>query len=631
MPWQRLDFKPGVVKDRTRYSGYGYWYDSSLVRFRDGLPESWAGWVNLQDGFTYQGICRSLHRFSDLNGFEWVGMGTHSNFYVISDDVNTDVTPIESTTALGSNPVATTISSTTVTITQTAHGRFPGSSVILSGLTATNGVPASELNTEHVVVSFVDDDNYTITVTTAATSTGSGGGASGQVQNIFYAGSQDQITGGGWGYLGWGDEPWGGDATSADADQLGTWTQDNWGEDLVANAQGGPIFYWDATNPSDRMVDIRDLAGADGNAPTEAEFIVVSHRDRHLLAFGATVFGGSTAEPMSVRWCDQETITNWDEASTTSTAGSIPFSKGSKLLSAIGTTREILVWSDQVLYSLQYVGGSDIYVTEMIEGKSDIIGLHARTVNNGIVYWMGRTGIYAYDGRVRRLDCPVWDHIVSQIDYTQSQKVFVGSNRLYDEILFFYPASAASETAEILYYVSYNIADQTWAVGTLVRTAWLDGDSLNNPIAPGTDTKIYQHEVGASDGSTDPASALDAFIESAPFELTSEGSYDRGDRMMFVRRIIPDVTFRNFSNGSDTPATTIELKMMDKPGGGFDDTSSSQVTSSAIVAVETFTDDLQVRLRGRSLSVKYSTTNAGTRWRIGTPRIDARPDGQRGD
>jgi hypothetical protein len=634
MPWTKLEFKPGVIKDRTRYSGYGYWYDSSLVRFRNGLPEAWAGWENLNSDFEFQGICRSFNRFADNDGFSWVGVGTNSNFYMISDDIDYDVTPIASTSNLGTDPVATVDGSTTVTITDTAHDRFPGSSVVLSGLTATGGVPAGDLNKEHIVVSFISDNEYTIEVDTAATSTTSGGGSSGTADNVFYAGSVNQIYGGGWGYYGWGNEEWGGNPDDADSDRAGLWSHDNWGEDLVACARGGPIFYWDKTTPSARMVGIQDLAGADGNAPAYAEFIVTSHRDRHLLAFGTEEYSTGNFSPMTVRWCDQENILDWDESDTTGTAGSIPLSKGSRLISAISTQREVIVWSDQALYSMQYVGAPYIYVIEMIEGNSDILGLNARCVSDSTVYWMGRTGIYLYDGRVRKVNCPVWDHVKSNIDLLQSDKVFVTSNRLYNEILFFYPGLPSNadddDVAEILYYVSYNVTDETWAVGTLVRTAWLEGNALNNPIAAGTDGAIYEHEVGASDGSTTPATAIDAYVESAPFELSSEGSYDRGDRMMFIRRIIPDVTFREYDNNVDTPSMNIVLKMMDKPGGGFDDTSSSQVTSTAILPVETFTDDIHIRLRGRSLTVRYETNSAGARWRAGTPRIDVRPDGQRG-
>lgn len=625
MPWTRVEFRPGVTKDRTRYGAFGTWYDGSLVRFRNGLPEAWGGWVRNFVDFEFSGICRSLHRHSDLSGFQWVSFGTNNHFYMVSDDLDFEVTPIEESVMLGADPLATVNGSDVVTVMHTAHGKVPGQTLIMSGATAVGGISAGALNTEHVIQTFVDDDNYTIVVSETANSTTTGGGAAINVDYLYIAGSENQIHGGGWGSLTWGEEEWGGDPAVASADSLGVWTQDNWGEDLVANIRGGPIFYWDATNPGDRMVDILDLVGADGNAPAFAEFIVVSHRDRHLLAFGAEEFGTGNNAPMSFRWCDQEDILNWDEADTTNTAGSLPLSKGSYFIAAIATNREIMAWTDQALYSIQYIGAPFIYGADLIESKSDILGLKAATVNNGVVYWMGRTGIYMYDGRVRRMDCTLWDYVIRRINFDQIEKVFTSTNRLFGEVIWFYPST---DGLEIDSYIALDTESGAWTVGSLIRTAWLDGDSLNNPIATALDGKVYLHEVGGSNGENDPPTAINSYIESAPFELSSEGSYDRGDRFMFVRRILPDVTFRDFS-GVDTPSMNIVLKMMDKPGGGFEETSSSQVTRTATIPVEEFTDEVYVRLRGRAIVFRAETNTAGSLWRLGVPRIDMRTDGQR--
>jgi len=624
----RLEFKPGIVKSRTRYSAFGSWVDGSLVRFRDGLPESWGGWTKAFTvaNFAMEGICRSLFRFEDLMGFQWLGVGTNERFYLASDDLYYDVTPIASTATLGTDPIATSSGTTTVTVTHTAHGQYVGKYVIISGATGPiGGVPASEINIEHEIITVVDDDNYTIEVTTSASSSASGGGSSVNVSYLYRAGSESQIVGGGWGYLGFGDEYWGGDPSSALDDRLGIWSQGNWGEDLVACGQTGPIWYWDATNPSNRMVDILDLAGADGYAPSYTEFILVSQRDRHLIAFGAENYAGNAA-PMEFRWCDQEDITNWNEADTTGTAGSLPLSIGSKFISAISAPREIVAWSDSAIYSIQYVGAPYIFVADIIEAKSDICGLHACTTYNGVVYWMGRSGFYSYSGRVQKLPCTVWDYIYQRIDNVQLQKVHASTNRKFSEVIWFYQSM---DSTEIDSYVTFNPMSGEWCIGSLARTAWIDGTSLDGPMAASPDTYLYFHENGSDDGSVSPAVGIDSYIESAPIELSSEGAFDRGDRFMFIRRILPDVTFRDFDDEVNTPQMNIVLKMMDKPGGGFDDTSTSQVSRSAIVPVETFTEEAHVRLRGRSLTVRAESSSVGTQWRLGVPRIDVRTDGQR--
>jgi hypothetical protein len=623
VPWQKLSFQPGIIKDRTRYAAASYWYDGSLVRFRQGLPESWGGWVNGYSQLTFDGICRSLNRFSDLSGFRWVGVGTNSLFYVASDDLAYDVTPVNESVTLGTNPISTTSGSKVVKITHTDHGKFPGQWVVFSGATAVGGVTISG---KYVINSFIDDDHYTIMAATAATSTATGGGTAVVADYLYYAGTVGQIFGGGWGAGAWGQETWGGDPSETSADHIGIWSQDNWGEDLIANPMGGPIFYWDATNPSDRMVNILDLPGADGNAPTFAQFIIVSHVDRHVLAFGAEEFATGANASMSFRWCSQENIYNWDEADTTGTAGSLPLSRGSRFVSGIMTKREIVVWSDQAMYSVTYVGDPYIYTANIIANASDILGLKACTIYNGTVFWIGRSGIYTYDGTITHLDCPIWDYVFTNIDFSQAQKVFAATNAQFSEVLFFYQSMDSDEVDS---YISYNIAEKAWANGKLARTCWIDGDQLAQPLAAAPDHHLYLHEIGGEDGSVTPSIKINSYIESAPFELSSEGSYDKGDKMMFVRRMLPDITFRNYDNGVNTPKVNFVMKMMDKPGDNFGQTSSSQVSRSVIVPVEQFTDDVYVRLRGRSFTLRIETQNAGTLWRLGLPRLDARPDGQR--
>lgn len=625
MPWSKIRFSPGIVKNVTRYSADGTWVDGSLVRFRDGFPERWAGWVRGLDTLTFDGMCRSLHRWAVLNGIVYTGIGTNVRFYVAQDELWYDVTPIAETVVLA-NPLATTIGSKVITVTDTSHGKFAGDAVIISGAAAIGGIPAGDINKEHTVLAYVNDNQYTIQVATTATSTvAAGGGATVTFNYLYRAGGTDQsLVGGGWGGGPWGSGPWGG--SIGGSDRLGVWVQDNWGEDLIACAMDGPIFYWDATAPSSRMVNIRNLPGADGNAPQFARFIAVSHRDRHLLAFGVSnEFGGSTYSPMTVRWCSQENILNWDEADTAGTAGSIPLSRGSYLIAVEATQREFLLWSDAAIYSLQFVGAPDVYVAEMIADYSDIAGLNAATTFANTTFWIGRGGFYAYDGRVQKMNSTVWEYIRTDINWSQSQKIFASTNRAQDEVIWFYPSVAGLECDK---YVSYDIVNNAWTIGSLARTAWLDASFQFTPFAASVDHKLYHQDFGLDDGSENPPLPLNAYIESAPFELSSEGSFDKGDRFAFLRRILPDVTFPEV-DGSNPPQMRIVLKTMDKPGGGFGPQSSSQVTQTAIIPVEQFTQEAYVRLRGRSITVRLESDSRGSLWRQGTMRLDMRTDGQR--
>jgi hypothetical protein len=647
MSWTQLRISPGVVRNNTRYAVSGAWFDVSLVRFRDGLPEKWAGWTDRYSGFKFNGVCRSLHRHGTLNGQRWVSLGTSERFYMATDGAQYDVTPLLAEVTVPNCLSSYQIGSKVVFVQQTNHGRYPGDRVILSGVTTTvGGIPTSDFNgVEFTIVDWVSPNSYTIRSTTAASSVqASVGGAGVKLTYPFRPGSDDAIEGGGWGALGWSEEEWGGDYDGPVSsggtvafgafDQMGIWTQDNWGEDLVANAQSGPIFYWDASFASNRMVDILDLPGADGHAPSEAQFVVISHRDRHCLAFGCTRYDDPTiVEPMTVRWCNQEDIYNWDEGLLdTGTAGNLPLSNGSRFIAAQATAREILVWSDQALYSIQYVGNPYIYTAELLERWSDICGLKAVTSFNGMVYWMGQGGFYAYSGRTDKIPCPIWDYISVRLNRDQMSKVYASSNQLHNEVLFFYPSNEGGNL-EVDSYAAFDVVQQVWTFGSLARTAWMDLTALDPVIATSArpDLRVYEHDSGSDDGSTAPASPINAFIESGPIELSSEGSFDKGDRFAFIRRILPDVTFRDITTSSDVPQMLLTIRMMDKPGGDFLSTeqSSSPVARSVTIPVERFTEEAFVRLRGRSLTLRAESNTLGTNWRMGVPRIDVRTDGQR--
>tara|TARA_R110002110_G_C13369085_1_gene710145 strand:- start:638 stop:1315 length:678 start_codon:yes stop_codon:yes gene_type:complete len=224
-----------------------------------------------------------------------------------------------------------------------------------------------------------------------------------------------------------------------------------------------------------------------------------------------------------------------------------------------------------------------------------------------------------YGGQTQTLPCPVLSYVFDDFNITQKNKVHAATNSQFNEIMWFYCSADATEVDK---YVVYNQQDNAWYFGSLDRTAWVDRTTRAYPIAASdSDNLLYYHEKGADDGSTSPTSAITAYVESSDFELGA------GDRYQFVRRIIPDVSF----SGSEVsePSVTMTLKPRNFPGQDYGTSGSGAVTASQIVDVEQFTEQAFVRLRGRAMAFRIESSGAGVHWRLGRPRIEVRPDGQR--
>ena len=240
MPLQKILFKPGVNRENTRYTTEGGWYQSDKVRFRQGTPEKIGGWSRLSSN-TFLGVCRSLWNWITLQNFNLLGVGTNLKFYLELGGVYNDITPIRASAVL-SNPFATTNLSTTVTVTDAAHGAVNGDYVTFNNVAPVGGL---DLNSEYAIT-YVDANTYTIVSATAATSTVAAGGGS-TVQAIYEinVGLPYEIPLAGWGAGTWGAGSWGNGGTSTSALRL--WSQSNYGEDLILGFRGSPIYYWDAS------------------------------------------------------------------------------------------------------------------------------------------------------------------------------------------------------------------------------------------------------------------------------------------------------------------------------------------------------------------------------------------------
>jgi hypothetical protein len=537
-----------------------------------------------------------------------------------------------STTVLGSNPISTNDSTnvtspydrTTVTFTTaSAHGLIAGDVVYFSGASSVGGVDAKFLNRAFDIVSVTTTPAHTLTVyawTLASGGTATGGGNG--ITMIAYKPSSAE---------GWGDPS----RESTLALQLRLWSFDNFGEDLVMNPRDGGIYYWVENTPTLRAVDITTLSSA-SNCPTVATKVLISEVGQHTIAFGANPFGGSAQDKMLVRWSTDQSVRNWDEAATDENAGSIRLSNGSFIMTAEQTRKEILVWTDTALYSMQYTGSPYIFTASLISSGTDIIGPNCVATAVNTTFWMGSDNFYYYDGTVNRMPCTVREQVFPNLNFEQRYKVFASVNSELNEIIWFYPSNTTVNgitNTENDSYVIYNYAEKCWYYGTMGRTCWVDRGFGDNPIAASSDRYLYSHEVGADDGSTNPPSAIAAYITSSPVEI------EDGDRLGFVSRIIPDISFRQTPEQNPVGEVDFTIYPQNFPGGmaplnangvptnyyGTGDENAVKYNYS----VKTFTQQLFTRIRGRSVILKVSSDGLGVQWRLGTPRFDIRTDGRR--
>jgi hypothetical protein len=624
MALKKLVLKPGVNQENTRYTNENGWYISDKMRFRQGTPEKIGGWQRISAS-TFLGVCRSLWNWVTLQNFNLIGVGTNLKFYIEKGGAYNDITPIRSSSTINNNPFSTTNLSTTVTVTDTAHGGATGDFVTFSGATAVGGL---DLNNEYQIT-VLTANTYTITAATAATSTATGGGASVVAAYQVSVGPAIEVALTGWGAGAWGAGAWGVGTPSTTETNIRIWSQQNFGEDLIFAPAGGQLYYWDATNGvTTRGVLVSSLAGA-SDVPTVQNFIFVSDISRFVFAFGANEIGSATQDPMLVRWSDQESVVNWTP-SITNQANSIRLSHGSRIVTCVQTRQEIVVFTDSSVYSFQYQGPPAIWSSQLLGDNISIFSQNAAVIASGVVYWMGVDKFYKYDGRTQTLRCDLRQHIFQNINLSQAAQVFAGTNEGFNEVWWFY-CSANSTVIDSYVIFNYfeNNGEGVWSYGTLGRTAWLDSGLRDYPLAATYTYNLVNHEFGNDDAETATPVAINAIIGSAEFDI------DDGDHFGFVWRMLPDITFR----GSDTasPQVTMTLIPMQNAGSGYNDPISlggnenATVTRTSTSVIEQFTGQVYVRVRGRQMILQVESNQLGCAWQLGSPRIDIKQDGRRGN
>jgi len=630
MALKKLTLKAGVNQENTRYTNENGWWETNKMRFRQGTPEKIGGWQRIS-AYTFQGVCRSLWNWITLGGLNLVGVGTNLKFYIERGGIYNDITPIRATSTINNNPFVATNSSSTITVTDTAHGGVTGDFVTFSGAVGLGGnITATVLNAEYQIT-VTGSDTYTFTASATANATDAsgspGGGASVVAAYQINVGPAYAVPLVGWGAGSWGSGTWGTGGSSSSS--LRIWNQQNFGQDLIFGPRGGALYYWDATTGvTARGVLVSSLTGA-SDVPLMQNYLFVSDAQRYVFALGCNDYGSVTQDPMLIRWSSAESVVKWTPSDTTE-AGSLRLSHGSKIITAIQARQEIVVFTDSSLYSLQFLSAPPFWSVQLLGDNISIFGPNAVIIASGVVYWMGVDKFYKYDGRVQTLRCDLRQYIYSDINLGQSEQVFAGTNEGFNEIWWFY-CSAGSYVVDK--YVTFNYFENNgegvWAYGTLGRTAWLDSGLRDYPLAATYTYNLVNHEYGVDNNETATTLAISAIISSSEFDI------DDGDHLGFVWRMLPDITFRGST--ADSPNVTMTLIPMQNSGSGYNDpislggNSTATVTRTSTAVIEEFTGQVYVRVRGRQMILQIESNQIGCAWQLGSPRIDIKQDGRRGN
>tara|TARA_R110002153_G_scaffold216873_2_gene369371 strand:+ start:114 stop:2000 length:1887 start_codon:yes stop_codon:yes gene_type:complete len=628
MAYNKFQMLPGINREGTAFSAQGGWFDGNLVRFRKGYPEKIGGWIKEQVA-TYLGTGRALHAWVSLATTKYLSVGTTVKYYVKEGDNFYDITPIRATTSAGDVTFSASNGSSTVTVADTSHGASKGDYVTYSGAASLGGlVIAAALNQEYSIDSIVNANSYKIiakdtdgdTITANSSDSGNGGSSVVGAYQIS-VGLDNYVSGSGWSAGPWGDGTYGSASGLAFNNQLRIWTHDNFGEDLIINPRAGGIFYWTENNGTSVRAKSLDDLGAT-LPPTLALQTLVSDIDRHVICLGADplddagVARTSAIDPMFICWCDQENINQW-EPTYTNTAGSLRLSAGTQIVGGLRSRQEILIWTDDALYNMRFIGPPYTFGVNLINQGIGLISPKGAINAPPGVFWMDRSGFYSYTGTVSRVPCSVHEYVFTDFNQEQSFKVFAFLNRQFNEVGWFYPSG---DSLEIDRYVTYNYQEKVWSYGLLTRYAWLDEGVQPYPRATGVDTNnyVYKHETG---NDADGSPMDNVYIESGDFALDGIGNaYTQ------IQNAIPDVRF--LGDGGSDQVVNFVLKTRNFPNETLTTKSTSQVTAS--------TTKLDLRGRARQAVVRLesdddATTNErlGVGWRLGDMRLNTRSDGRR--
>ena len=637
MPLQKLQFRPGVNREGTSLSNEGGWFDCDKIRFRSGYPEKIGGWAALSYN-TFLGACRSLWNWVTLKQYNLMGVGTNLKFYVEDGGEYYDITPLRDTTTnpAGEITLGITSGSDILTITDTGASLLEVNDfVTLVGATdlgtVTTNVTAAVLNQEFQILSVISGTQYTVQLSVTANETASDSTMTGLTIEYQISTGFDVFTiGTGWGTGPWSRLSWGDGFSTGFGLQLRLWSQANLGEELLFSPRGGALFLWQPGGGATPAYGTRGVVVSGTDVPSKINQVMVSDSTRIVICFGCNDYGAydtTPQDPMLIRWSEQESFTGWTPA-ITNQAGSYRLSRGSEIVGAVQTRQEIIVWTNASIYSMQYLGPPFVWGFNLLADNISIVSPNAMATAAGVVYWMGVDKFYVYAGRVETLPCSVRQYVFNDINRDQEAQFNAGTNEGFSEIWWNY---CSKNSTVIDRYVIFNYLDRVWYYGTLDRTAWLDSPLRQFPMAATTDNIVVFHEAAVDDGTTNPPSAINAYIQSSDFDIEDGHNYG------FVWRIIPDITFDGSNTAGETavnPTVRFTVRPKQNPGANYGVSGMPTVTSVQSYAgqttynVQQFTEIIYSRVRGRQMAFKIESNTLGTQWQLGVPRIDVRPDGR---
>jgi len=637
---QKIQFKSGFNKMVTASGAEGQWIDGDFVRFRYGLPEKIGGWLQLTtSNHTLPGVARSQHAWTSIAGEKYVAIGTSQGLFLYYASSFYDITPLD--TAITGATFDATTGSATVTVNKTSHALLDGRYVTFSSVTVPTGSGYSTSDFENNTFEVKNKTSNTFEITMPSNSAGTTSGTgSAQINPYVLVGPTFQTAGFGWGTDTWGSDTWGtGSATSDVILDPGIWSLDNFGQILIATIRNGKTFTWNAGAAGARSIRATIMSGA----PTKTILTQVSDRDRHLFHFGTetTIGTPTTQDPMFIRFSNQEDYNTY-QPTATNTAGTFRLDKGNEIVGAVSGKDYTLVLTDTSAYVIQYVGPPFTFSVRQVGTNCGLIGQNALSYSNGLVFWMsGEGSFFMYDGTVKAMPCSVEDFVFTTtgnnlgINYNSSQLVYCEHNTLYNEINWFYPASASEQINRC---VTFNYGENCWTTSSLARSSYIDQGVFDLPYATqynktatpnfpiqGITNKYgasiyYEHEKGTDQVNSTGTTSIDAFIQSGDFDITNSGNVANlqgdGEFIMSMKRFIPD--FKVLTGNSK-----VTLLLNNYP--------SETATSSPLgpFTINSSTDKVDTRARGRLLAIKIENDATGETWRYGTLRVDIQPDGRR--
>jgi hypothetical protein len=621
MTLTKIKLQPGIQKQTSNLGASGGYTDCDNVRFRYGLPEKIGGWEKTVDDKLI-GVARDAHHWVALDGTRLAALGTDKKLYIYANDILYDITPERQSNAAVSNIFTTTNGSANVTVNVNGHGANEGDIVTFSGTTSLSGTSFTAENFDRSFeVQSVTNTNAFVITQDVSESTGSVTTGTATATFDLNIAPAFSTFGYGWGTSTWNTSTWGTARSTSSVTLDGRdWSLDNFGELLIATVLDGSTYQWSPTTNG-----LSGKASLVTNAPTASKFSLVSTPDRHLILFGTekTIGTGSSQDPLLLRFSSQEDINTYQPAAE-NTAGSLRVQDGSSIVGADKARGQILVWTDTSLHGLQFIGPPFTFGLNQLGRNCGLLGQHAAVVVRDVAYWMGQNAFFVFDGTVKKLPCTVDDFVFENLDLTQTDQIFAGVNTEFAEIIWFYVTNPDNNPQpQVNKCVVYNYLEQSWYVGTLNRTTWVDRSVFQFPLAteylPNTAANTTPTVIGLSNGASNyykqefgteaDGSAMQSFIQSGDFNI-DEG----GEQLMRIARFIPD--FRD-----QTGDVSVTWSFKNYPYGN--------VISQTALTVQTTDTKKDMRGRGRQANFKIESNTTGGNFKMGTFTMDVYPDGGR--